>query len=167
MSLANERLRKLAYWGWFYLSTVLDDFSRYIVAWKLCTTMKAEDVTTTLDLALRASGLLSSMSARAFGSAAVMDRICRFGSRHHNHQAPRPTTAPAPGSNRGHQTSTKGHKASTAACRPIPAARTAKKTTTETSAITSLRSAFLIAAILKPMAGAVELGLAPMRSTRN
>ena len=23
--------------GWFYLSTVLDDFSRYIVAWKLCT----------------------------------------------------------------------------------------------------------------------------------
>ena len=35
-------------WGWFYLSTVLDDFSRYIVAWKLCTTMKAEDVTDTL-----------------------------------------------------------------------------------------------------------------------
>jgi len=26
-------------WGWFYLSTVLDDFSRYILAWKLCTTM--------------------------------------------------------------------------------------------------------------------------------
>ena len=44
-------------WGWFYLSTVLDDFSRYIVAWKLCTTMKAEDVTATLDLALQASGL--------------------------------------------------------------------------------------------------------------
>ncbi len=32
-------------WGWFYLSTILDDFSRYIIAWKLCTTMKAEDVT--------------------------------------------------------------------------------------------------------------------------
>jgi transposase InsO family protein len=44
-------------WAWFYLSTVLDDFSRYTVAWKLCTTMKAEDVTTTLDLALQASGL--------------------------------------------------------------------------------------------------------------
>src|SRR5882757_9129116 len=47
---------KVTGWGWFYLSTVLDDFSRYIVAWKLCTTMKAEDVTDTLDLALAASG---------------------------------------------------------------------------------------------------------------
>src|SRR5471030_223765 len=48
---------KVIGWGWFYLSTVLDDFSRYIIAWKLCTTMKAEDVTATLDLALKASGL--------------------------------------------------------------------------------------------------------------
>ena len=48
---------KVTGWGWFYLSSVLDDFSRYIVAWKLCTTMKAEDVTSTLELALQASGL--------------------------------------------------------------------------------------------------------------
>ena len=48
---------KVIGWGWFYLSSVLDDFSRYIVAWKLCTGMRAEDVTATLDLALRASGL--------------------------------------------------------------------------------------------------------------
>ena len=48
---------KVIGWGWFYLSSVLDDFSRYIVAWKLCTTMMAEDVTATLDLALQASGL--------------------------------------------------------------------------------------------------------------
>src|SRR6185295_346853 len=48
---------KVIGWGWFYLSTVLDDFSRYIVAWKLCTNMKVEDVTATLDLALQASGL--------------------------------------------------------------------------------------------------------------
>jgi putative transposase len=47
---------KVTGWGWFYLSTVLDDFSRYIIAWKLCTTMKAQDVTDTLDLALTASG---------------------------------------------------------------------------------------------------------------
>ena len=48
---------KVIGWGWFYLSSVLDDFSRYIIAWKLCTTMKAEDVTATLDLALKASAL--------------------------------------------------------------------------------------------------------------
>ena len=48
---------KVIGWGWFYLSTILDDFSRYIIAWKLCTTMKAEDVTSTLELALKASGL--------------------------------------------------------------------------------------------------------------
>lgn len=47
---------KVIGWGWFYLSTVLDDFSRYIIAWKLCTTMKAGDVTDTLTMALRASG---------------------------------------------------------------------------------------------------------------
>jgi hypothetical protein len=33
------------------------DFSRFIVAWKLCATMKAQDITATLDLSLAASGL--------------------------------------------------------------------------------------------------------------
>ena len=47
---------KVIGWGWFYLSTILDDFSRYIIAWKLCTTMRADDVTETLKLALEASG---------------------------------------------------------------------------------------------------------------
>ena len=47
---------KVIGWGWFYLSTILDDYSRYIIAWKLCTTMKTGDVTDTLDLALQASG---------------------------------------------------------------------------------------------------------------
>ena len=47
---------KVIGWGWFYLSTILDDYSRYIIAWKVCTTMKAQDVTDTLDLALSASG---------------------------------------------------------------------------------------------------------------
>jgi putative transposase len=50
---------KVIGWGWFYLSTILDDFSRFIIAWKLCTTMKAEDVTETLQLALAASGCAS------------------------------------------------------------------------------------------------------------
>jgi putative transposase len=48
---------KITGWGWYYLSTVLDDFSRFIVAWKLCATMKAQDVSDTLELALAKSGL--------------------------------------------------------------------------------------------------------------
>ncbi len=47
---------KVIGWGWFYLSTILDDYSRYIISWKLCRTMKAGDVTDTLELALQASG---------------------------------------------------------------------------------------------------------------
>ena len=47
---------KVTGWGRFYLSTVLDDFSRCVVAWKLCATMAAGDVTATLELALAASG---------------------------------------------------------------------------------------------------------------
>jgi len=39
-----------------YLSTVLDDFSRYIISWKLCSNMKTGDVTDTLNMALEASG---------------------------------------------------------------------------------------------------------------
>src|SRR5947208_15493491 len=50
---------KVISWGWFYLSTILDDFSRYIIAWKLCTTMRADDLTDTLQMALTASGCSS------------------------------------------------------------------------------------------------------------
>ena len=43
-------------WGWFYLSTVIDDYSRYVIAWKLCTSMTADDVIATLDLAREHTG---------------------------------------------------------------------------------------------------------------
>ena len=43
---------KIIGWGWYYLSTVLDDYSRFIVTWKLCPTMKTDDVINTLDEAL-------------------------------------------------------------------------------------------------------------------
>ena len=48
---------KIMGWGWYYLSTVLDDFSRFVIAWRLCTTMSASDVSDTLDDALRFTGL--------------------------------------------------------------------------------------------------------------
>jgi len=48
---------KIAGWGWYYLSTVLDDYSRYILSWKLTSTMGSTDVTDTLRLALAKTGL--------------------------------------------------------------------------------------------------------------
>jgi len=48
---------KIIDWGWHYLSTILDDFSRYILAWKLSSTMATRDVEETLNLALAKAGL--------------------------------------------------------------------------------------------------------------
>ena len=52
---------KVTGWGWFYLSTVMDDYSRYIIAWRLCTSMAASDVTDTLEDAREVAGLDSIM----------------------------------------------------------------------------------------------------------
>ncbi len=48
---------KVQGWGWYYLSTVLDDYSRYILAWKLSTTLGTDDVKETLEIALHRTGL--------------------------------------------------------------------------------------------------------------
>lgn len=48
---------KILGWGWYYLSTVLDDYSRFIVHWELCKTMKTEDVQRTVNRALQAADL--------------------------------------------------------------------------------------------------------------
>jgi len=48
---------KVIDWGWYYLSTVMDDYSRYILAWRLCQTMMAEDVKKTLDMAIETTGI--------------------------------------------------------------------------------------------------------------
>jgi putative transposase len=39
-------------WGWYYLSMVPDDFSRFILAWKLTRTMKAADGQDTLQISI-------------------------------------------------------------------------------------------------------------------
>jgi len=51
-------------WGWYYLSTVLDDFSRYIIAWDLCANMTSEDVKPTIIKALQISGLSKNTAPR-------------------------------------------------------------------------------------------------------
>jgi putative transposase len=42
---------KVLDWGYYYLSTVPDDYSRFILAWKLSSTKNAVDVEQTLELA--------------------------------------------------------------------------------------------------------------------
>lgn len=44
-------------WGWYYLTSVLDDYSRYIVSWKLSSTMASRDVTEVLDEAIARTGM--------------------------------------------------------------------------------------------------------------
>lgn len=49
---------KVIGWGWYYLSSVMDDYSRYIIAWKLFTSMSVGDVKELLDIALLKTGLI-------------------------------------------------------------------------------------------------------------
>jgi putative transposase len=48
---------KILGWGWYYLSTILDDYSRYIIHWELCKTMKVEDVQRSVEKAMILAGL--------------------------------------------------------------------------------------------------------------
>jgi transposase InsO family protein/transposase-like protein len=50
---------KILGWGWYYLSTILDDYSRFIVHWELCSSMKAEDVKQTVATAIKKAKLVS------------------------------------------------------------------------------------------------------------
>jgi putative transposase len=48
---------KVVGWGWYYLSTVMDDYSRYIITWELCKNMKSDDVERCIDDALQKANL--------------------------------------------------------------------------------------------------------------
>jgi putative transposase len=51
-------------WGWYYLSTVLDDYSRYIIAWELRSNMTADDVKPSILKALQVAGLTKNTAPR-------------------------------------------------------------------------------------------------------
>ena len=69
---------KILDWGWYYLSTVLDDYSRYIVASRLCTSMKATDVSDTLDEALTFTELESVKVRHKARPLSDNDPFCQF-----------------------------------------------------------------------------------------
>jgi len=48
---------KIVGWGWYYLISVLDDFSRYIIAWNLCERMDTEAVKAILKEAIEKTGV--------------------------------------------------------------------------------------------------------------
>jgi transposase InsO family protein len=43
-------------WGWYFLATVLDDYSRYVIAWILARGMAASDVKHVVELAVERTG---------------------------------------------------------------------------------------------------------------
>lgn len=44
-------------WGWYFLSTILDDYSRYIIHWELCSSMKADDVKRCVNRAVKKANI--------------------------------------------------------------------------------------------------------------
>ena len=72
---------KIVGWGWYYLSTILDDYSRYIVHWELCSNMKTDDVTRSLDSALEKAGLDKNNSPRLLsdnGSCYISSELAKY-----------------------------------------------------------------------------------------
>jgi putative transposase len=48
---------KIIGWGWYYLATVMDDYSRYIITWELCSNMETDDAKRVVGEAILKSGI--------------------------------------------------------------------------------------------------------------
>lgn len=48
---------KIIGWGWYFLATVMDDYSRYIITWELCKNMESADAKRVVGEALKETGL--------------------------------------------------------------------------------------------------------------
>ena len=51
------RYFKIIGWGWYYLATVMDDFSRYIITWELCMNMETDDAKRVVGVAIQEAGI--------------------------------------------------------------------------------------------------------------
>ena len=83
---------KVVDWGYYYLCTILDDYSRYILAWRLASTMGSRDVEETLNLAVAKTGVqhikvkhrprLLSDNGSAFVSEALANYLAKHNIHH-------------------------------------------------------------------------------------
>lgn len=68
-------------WGDYYLSTILDDYSRFIIAWELLPNMKMEDARHTVNKALAFTGLSENQMPKLLsdnGSAYIAHEFKKF-----------------------------------------------------------------------------------------
>lgn len=72
---------KIIGWGWYYLSTVMDDYSRYIVSWELCENMEHTDAIRTIIKAIEETGLDEENRPRLLsdnGSSYIAEKFREF-----------------------------------------------------------------------------------------
>jgi putative transposase len=68
-------------WGDYYLSTVLDDYSRFIVGWELCRSMEADDAERTVQKALWLTGVSPSHRPKLLsdnGPCYISKKLAKF-----------------------------------------------------------------------------------------
>jgi transposase InsO family protein len=72
---------KIVGWGWYFLSTILDDYSRYIIHWELCKNMTRDDVERNINQALDKTGVPKKQRPRLLsdnGSCYIAQELDKF-----------------------------------------------------------------------------------------
>ena len=72
---------KIIGWGWYYLATVMDDYSRYIITWELCSNMETDDAKRVVGEAIVESGIVKDQRPRLLtdnGSCYISGEFKKF-----------------------------------------------------------------------------------------
>jgi putative transposase len=72
---------KIIGWGWYYLSTIIDDYSRFIITWDLREQMSSKDVMPSVENALQFTGLTKTNAPKLLsdnGSCYISEEIKGF-----------------------------------------------------------------------------------------
>jgi putative transposase len=72
---------KIIGWGWYYLATVMDDYSRYIITWELCRNMETKDAQRVIGRAIHESGVTFKKRPRLLtdnGSCYISKEFAKF-----------------------------------------------------------------------------------------